>query len=1318
VDSTKSQTLNITANPISVSITSPASAQTLLSNSSALSITASTNDPKGASDLNWKLSSTSCGTLSGSSGLSVSFTPPALLTSSCSVTATAFSAYDTTQQASLSITVNPAAISVNITSPSSGSASPLEGQTLPITATISNDATAAGLAGTLSPNNCGSFGGFTLQSTSGATGTYTGTYTAPKNGACSTVLTVASNASHSATATVSIAVNAITVGISSPTGAQTMLSGASGQAITATTNDPAGANTLQWSLQGCGSISSNSGASSTYTPPAMLASQCMATVTVASSTDSSKTATLGITVNPAPITMAVTSPAGGNAAVQANGTLSVTATIYNDANSQGIGYSLNPNSCGSFSGMSKQSSSGATTTYTGTFTAPANTCSTTLTLSSNQNPSATAQISIAISGITVKLSPDGSTSIDGSSPLSLIPTVTGDPANKGVNLSLSPATGCGSLSASTAASGTSFTYNPPALSSGSCSATITAAAQSGNNITDTLSVTDYAALTLPTNLTLPTGTSGAAYSASISSSGGSGTFTWTVTGLSDGITSNAASAGSTLALSGTPTAGATVNFQVTVTDSTGSSVGPVSYSITVNQYTAVSLPSTLTLPPAYVGQSYSGTISAIGGLQPYTFTVNTTTIGSTPTTISTGDGLTGQSSGSSTLTLGGTPTTAPVTLNVTVTDAENNSASQTYTVSLAPLTFTASNLQVPQGMAGLPWQMSLTSAISGGIPPYTYTYTGLPSGVSAVSGLNGSLSNGRGASGPSAGSHTINFTVKDSESTAQSVSGSFTVNFVAAVPGYPPPNNSLLIGQYVCLLSKMYETPVNVSGSNLSLGATLMALNFSGYTSVNVGDVDSNDPQNGYKQSLPNSATSGSYAVGLDNRGTLSFGGAATRMLYALAAGDLDSSGAYAMFRLTYMDDMSAAMTYHNNHGGGVCYRQYNSDGTPVTSAGENILSSQTLSGGMVYGLNGETMSGAQAMLAGSVQLSSNSIVSGVQDGVSGSTTSFNQQVSPATGSATDSWGRIALTCNSQPCVVYITNQSSGAGLMMTTAPHNASGGDLYFGETRMQNASDIGATTPISGNTVLYMTGTDSAGSGNYKTFMMQGVGSGSSPSITVTPNASILNDAGTLTYNLSGQAMNYTLDPSTGRATPAAGMNGDVMYLWDTDSAIALFADQCSSCPAPQMMLGWLQPQVSPTAGTWVADFATQYFEGELFSGDTSSNQHVGTRTLDSNGNYTQFAQDTGGKNWGDWDEGISGLFSQTDTAVLQPDTTNDPSGAIGIFDVVVTPSGGGSSTTVSVCLAGSVDASTNSTTKGQMICTDAGGQGSSPRMDIVHE
>jgi hypothetical protein len=289
---------------------------------------------------------------------------------------------------------------------------------------------------------------------------------------------------------------------------------------------------------------------------------------------------------------------------------------------------------------------------------------------------------------------------------------------------------------------------------------------------------------------------------------------------------------------------------------------------------------------------------------------------------------------------------------------------------------------------------------------------------------------------------------------------------------------------------------------------------------------------------------------------------------------------------------------------------------------------------------------------------------------------------------------------------------------MMTTAPHNASGGDLYFGETRMQNASDIGATAPISGNTVLYMTGTDSAGSGNYKTFMMQGVGSGSSPAITITPNASILNDAGTLTYNLSGQAMNYTLDPSTGRATPAAGMNGDVMYLWDTDSAIALFADQCSSCPAPQMMLGWLQPQVSPTAGTWVADFATQYFKGELFSGDTSSNQDVGTFTLDSNGNYTQFAQDTGGKNWGDWDEGISGQYGVTDTAVLQPDTTNDPSGAIGIFDVVVTPSGGGSSTTVSVCLAGSVDASTNPATKGQMICTDAGGQGSSPRMDIIHE
>ncbi len=75
------------------------------------------------------------------------------------------------------------------------------------------------------------------------------------------------------------------------------------------------------------------------------------------------------------------------------------------------------------------------------------------------------------------------------------------------------------------------------------------------------------------------------YNGSISPSGGTqsgGTqcYNWHVTGLSDNLNWN--SNCSTLNISGTPNSPATVSFDVTVTDFTGASYGPVTYTIAVN----------------------------------------------------------------------------------------------------------------------------------------------------------------------------------------------------------------------------------------------------------------------------------------------------------------------------------------------------------------------------------------------------------------------------------------------------------------------------------------------------------------------------------------------------------------------------------------------------------------------------------------------------------------------------------------------------------------------------------------------------------------
>jgi len=82
------------------------------------------------------------------------------------------------------------------------------------------------------------------------------------------------------------------------------------------------------------------------------------------------------------------------------------------------------------------------------------------------------------------------------------------------------------------------------------------------------SVTVYAPVTVDAS-TLPTTASATVpYTGTITASGGSGSgYSWTVTGLSDGLSYT--SSGATLTISGTPTSAATVTVTASVKDSAG-----------------------------------------------------------------------------------------------------------------------------------------------------------------------------------------------------------------------------------------------------------------------------------------------------------------------------------------------------------------------------------------------------------------------------------------------------------------------------------------------------------------------------------------------------------------------------------------------------------------------------------------------------------------------------------------------------------------------------------------------------------------------------
>ncbi len=201
--------------------------------------------------------------------------------------------------------------------------------------------------------------------------------------------------------------------------------------------------------------------------------------------------------------------------------------------------------------------------------------------------------------------------------------------------------------------------------------TITAPATTAPTPTATTSTTTASPLAITTT-SVPVGTTGTAYSATLAASGGTPAFNWSVSSgaLPPGLTLSTAGA-----VSGTPTTSGSYSFMAQVADS-ASHTASYTYSMSIAAGTTTTTPvavSTASVPNGTAGTAYpSTTLAASGGTPAYSWSVAS---GSTLPA-----GLSLSAAGA----ISGTPTTAGTySFSVQAKDSANATSTKAYSMTIA-----------------------------------------------------------------------------------------------------------------------------------------------------------------------------------------------------------------------------------------------------------------------------------------------------------------------------------------------------------------------------------------------------------------------------------------------------------------------------------------------------------------------------------------------------------------------------------------------------------------------------------------------------------
>jgi Putative Ig domain len=280
-----------------------------------------------------------------------------------------------------------------------------------------------------------------------------------------------------------------------------------------------------------------------------------------------------------------------------------------------------------------------------------------------------------------------------------------------------------------------------------------------------IEVTSSAAQLQIATASLPAAALSTVYNTTLAATGGTAPYIWSVL-------SGSLPAGLTLSTSGqitgTPTTSGSSTFSLQVKDSSSpTQTASKSFTISVAASGGTLQLTTVSLPNGQAGVSYSSTLTAIGGVQPYTWSI-------TSGTLPTGLAL-------SSAKISGTPTqsgTSVVTLQVQDSSSTPQKASKSFSIAIAaavvPVSISTGSLASGQVSS----TYAATLAASGGTSPYTWSVSSgaLPAGLS-LSASSGQISGTPTQSGTS----TFTVQVKDSSSPAQTATKSLSIT-IAATP--------------------------------------------------------------------------------------------------------------------------------------------------------------------------------------------------------------------------------------------------------------------------------------------------------------------------------------------------------------------------------------------------------------------------------------------------------------------------------------------------------------------------------------------------------